>query len=425
MSDNHQKQVSLAGAAAGKRNKKSNNSPQKSGKKSGVIIALALVVVVVLLVALLTRDKEQGPSLSARETIQYTVTEDSLASKVSYFALGVLGENATDRMDMTAVMCYDRKADKITVMQLPVATYLGDTEEFAVSTLGDVWGKPKAIVWCDTCRRKVTDEEIEDKEHVECGSKITTRDGSAFTDYCKVFNLQYGLPIDNYLVIPREGLADLIDEVGGVDVELDSGFSVDGERYEKGVQTLSGSAAMYYAIEYKYNGRPDSDRERLLRQRQVFVGLLDRLSQYKESELYNADASVSDILSGVILGSDPIRYDTTSFGKARLMGVSENRAEGVKYIAAMAAFIHDIGRVDVEDITYCTLPGVSLKRGTGYVYSVNKGQTIDLINEYMNPYGLTIDDTTVTVTQINKNQSDADTAVVTFDELLVQASDEE
>lgn len=42
---------------------------------------------------------------------------------------------------------------------------------------------------------------------------VETRTGSAATNYAQFFNTQLGLPVDNYLVIPREGLAKLIDAV--------------------------------------------------------------------------------------------------------------------------------------------------------------------------------------------------------------------
>lgn len=419
MNDNQKpKQVSLAGAAVGKRKTKSTSQM----KRIRLIVIAAVLVAALLLVFILRGCDEDGPSLTARETVQYTVTPDDLAGKVSYFALGVLGEKSTDRMDMVAVMCYDRKADTIAVMQMPVATYLGESGDFAASVIGDVWGNPKPLTWCDTCRRKVTADEIEREQHSLCGTKLTSRVGSSFTNYIEVFNKQYGLPIDNYLVVPRDGLIKLIDAVGGVDMQLESNITVNDVQYNKGVQTLPGAAATYYAIEYNYPGTPDADRARMLRQRQLFAGLLDRLSSYKESELYNA--AVKDVLSGVMLGADPIRYDTTSFGKARLMDISESRAENVKYIAALAAFIHDIGRVDMEDITYFTLPGVAVKRGTGTVYSVNKAQTITLLGQYMNPYGLTLDESTVTAPEIKANPADVDTAVTTLDQALVTVPEE-
>ncbi len=414
------KQVSLAGAAAGKA------APKSGGNKKRVLwLVLPVLVVLVLLIVLLARScGDEGPSLTARETIGYTVTPDNMASKVSYFALGVSGDKSTDVMDMVAVLCYDRKAHKATVMQMPVATYIGEDGSFAAEMLGDVWGSPKEITWCDTCRRALTSGEVDGTVHAGCGTKITTRAGSSFGDLARVMNVQYGLPIDNYLVIPRKGLITLIDAVGGVDVQLDSAVSLDGIRYDKGVRTLPGKAAVAYAVEYGYNGTPEADRARLLRQRQVVAGLLNRLSEYKVDELYNTDPARKDILSNVMLGRNPVRYDTTSFGKARLMGSSEAKGEGTKYIRALAEFVYDISRVKAENVTFFALTGTAQKRGTGTVYSVNKAQTIELLKQYMNPYGLTLDDSTVALPQLKNNQASGDAAVTTLDKLIVTASAE-
>ncbi len=424
MNDNHgARQVSLAGAAAGKK-----KQPQKKRKKVNKrlwLVLIPIVLVVALLIVLLARGcGSNGPSLTARETIQYTVTADELTGKVSYFTLGVLGEKSTDRMDMVAVMCYDRKAKEISVMQLPVTTYLGDDGGFATTILGDVWGNPKALRWCDTCRGKVPTDEVDGEKHKVCGTKLSTRKGSAFTDFNRVFNTQYGLPTDNYLVIPRDGLAKLIDAVGGVDMQLEADITVDEITYQKGVRTLTGNAAVYYAIEYNYKDTPASDLERLPRQRQLFASLLDRLSEKSQKDLYNTDPALKDVLSNVMLGADPIRFDSSSFGKTRLINVGENKAENTKAVEAMAKFFYNVSRIDLEDITYCTLPGTAQKRGTGYVYSVNKAQTVKLLNDYMNPYGLTLDDTTVAVTELKQNPADADTAVTTLDQVLVKAATE-
>ena len=307
---------------------------------------------------------------------------------------------------------------EITVLQMPVSTYLGEDGSFATAVLGDVWGNPKPLVWCDTCRRQIAADEMDGENHKLCGSKLTTRKGSAFTDLARVFNTQYGLPIDNYLVIPRDGLAKLIDAVGGVDMTLSANITVDEITYQKGVRTLPGKAAVYYAVEHNYKNTPASDLERMLRQRELFASLLDRLSERSLKDLYNTDPTLKDVLSNVILGSDPIRFDTTSFGKARLMGSSERKAENTKFIEAMAEFLYDVSRIDLEDITYCTLPGVAQKRGTGYVYSVNRAQTATLLEEYLNPYGLSLD---VAVTELKTNPTDADTAVTTLDKVLVKA----
>jgi hypothetical protein len=53
---------------------------------------------------------------------------------------------------------------------------------------------------------------------------------------------------------------------------------------------------------------------------------------------------------------------------------------------------------------------------------VHKEQTISLLKQYMNPYGLTMDGSTVAIPELKVNPADADTAVTTLDKVLVKAT---
>ena len=66
-------------------------------------------------------------------------------------------------------------------------------------------------------------------------------------DLIRVFNDQYGLPIDNFRVLSRAGLVQLIDLLGGVDVNLEEAMTLADVKYKGGVQTLSGVAAVVLA----------------------------------------------------------------------------------------------------------------------------------------------------------------------------------
>ncbi len=414
---NTQKQVSLAGVA------KKGRPTQKKRRIAvkWVVLLVALLAIVLAVVGKKIYDAATaGPSMAARDMVQYTVTPDNISGKVSYYALGVTGEKSTDRMDMVALLCYDRKGESLSILQVPVATYIGEGTGFATPVLGDVWGKPQPLSWCATCRCNLTAEQVKEGKHTACGSKLETRTGSSFTDLCRVFNKQYGMPTDNFLVIPRDGLASLIDSLGGVDVKLSSKLSADGINYKSGVQTLSGKAAVYYATEYNYNGTPASDIQRMQRQRQVLAGLLQRLSKYKVAELFNADIASYGILSKLMNSADPVRFDTTSFGKSRLLGISESRADGIRFSKALAMFVSEVSDIELSKVTCAVLPGVTAKSGTATQYSVNKSQAIQLLNEHFNPHGLALDDTTVTAPMLNKNPAKADMAIATLDKVAVE-----
>ena len=135
-------QVSLAGVA--KKPEKKKQPPKKKIAHWKWIVPLVVVIVLVITLLLLFRwwDKEQKKklSLTSRQQAEYLTdfTPDELADDVSYYLLGVTGAEIGDPMDMLAVMCYDRKADAVSMIQIPVDTYIDKENGFAVDTIGNV-----------------------------------------------------------------------------------------------------------------------------------------------------------------------------------------------------------------------------------------------------------------------------------------------
>lgn len=418
MNNNGQKQVSLAGAAGNPVAKAKTGKKKKVSRKAVIAIVACLAVVLTAVLVVIIANDDDKPALTAREMVTYTVTPDNISNNVSYYLLGVTGKTTTDRLDMVAVMCYNRKKDTVSVLQMPVSTYVSKEAGYAVNALGDVWGNPQPVPFCSAHRTELTADLIVDGTHKDCGAKVEYRTGSSTEDMIRVINEQYGLPVDNYLFIPRDGLVQLIDALGGVDVKLDKKLTLAGTTYEAGVQTLTGQAAVTYAVEYNYTGTAASDRERMLRQRQVFTALLQRIGGGKLADLYSVDkntGSTKGAVGQLMLSANPIRFNTTSFGKERLLNISEAAANKMKLSEAMARFLYELGQVPLNQITCSILPGEKATSGSAAVYSVNRAQTLELLNAQMNPYGLTLDDTTVKVPQVLKTQNTTDTATATLD----------
>ena len=318
------------------------------------------------------------------------------------------------------MLCLNRSGKTAEVLQIPVSTTLGKDSGHAASVIGDIWGNPTPLTFCASCRKQVTAEEVQDGKHT-CGTKVESRAGSSYTELAKVINSQYGLPVDNYLVTPRAGLAQLIDAVGGVDVTLEKKVNLNGVEVDKGAQTQSGEVAVYYAFQLDYNGSPESDIGRMSRQRQVLAGLLSRLDRYKEADLFNIDPKKMDVLSNVMAGRNPIRMDTSSFGKARLMGHgSDGSADNVKYNAALAEWMVALAKVGPDKVSCTVLPGESTKVGALTVYSPHREQTLMLLNDRFNPRGsLTLTAETAAVPELsNKQKTDPET--VTLDKFLTE-----
>ena len=418
MNNNGQKQVSLAGAAGNPVAKAKTGKKKKFSRKAVIAIVACLAVVLTAVLVVISMNNDDKPALTAREMVTYTVTPDNINNNVSYYLLGVTGDKITDRLDMVSVMCYNRKKDTVSVLQMPVSTYVSKEAGYAVNALGDVWGNPQPVPFCSAHRTELTADFIVDGTHKDCGAKVEYRTGSSTEDMIRVINDQYGLPIDNYLFIPRAGLVQLINALGGVDVKLDKKLTLSGTTYEAGVQTLNGQAAVTYAVEHNYTGTPASDRERMLRQRQVFTALLQRIGGGKLADLYSVDkntGSTKGAIGQLMLSANPIRFNTTSFGKERLLNISEAAANKMKLSEAMARFLLELGQVPLNQITCNILPGERATSGSTAVYSVNRVQTLELLNAQMNPYGLILDDTTVKVPQLLKKQDATDTVTATLD----------
>lgn len=82
------------------------------------------------------------------------------------------------------------------------------------------------------------------------------------------------MPVDYYVEMNMEGLQEIVEAVGGVEVQNDFAFSSGSDHFAKGRITLSGSEALSYVRMRKED--PNGDFGRQARQRQVMEGILDK-----------------------------------------------------------------------------------------------------------------------------------------------------
>ncbi len=327
---------------------------------------------------------------------------------VAYYLLGMLGKEkengTTGRMQMVSVVCYDKKSKTVNVMQVPTGTYLGDSEHFAVKTVGGVWSTPKPLNWCETCRKQVFEAEITDGKHnvtlsngKVCNTKITQKKGSAVNNLLEVFTSQYTLPIDNYYIFPQEAFVKLVDLVGGVDINLPEAMTLGDITYDGGIQTVDGEGALEFALGdwESVNG----ELKNLTRQRQVYVALFERLMTTDAKKLDE------DVLFPLMKGSTPIRTKRDN-------SIEED-------IELMEKLVADLNKIDRSKISISILPGEVASLEGGNFYSVHKDELCTLINDSFNPYGTPLTEEYLKMTEIaNTEKSNLQTK--TFDKLLVK-----
>ncbi|MFC4800154.1 LCP family protein [Neobacillus sp. GCM10023253] len=82
------------------------------------------------------------------------------------------------------------------------------------------------------------------------------------------------VPIDYYIQVNMEGFKDIVDAVGGIDVDNQYAFELDGVRLQKGPQHLNGTQALQYSRMRKADPRGDFGRAE--RQREVISKIIQK-----------------------------------------------------------------------------------------------------------------------------------------------------
>ncbi|MDL2225097.1 LCP family protein [Eubacteriales bacterium OttesenSCG-928-M02] len=111
-------------------------------------------------------------------------------------------------------------------------------------------------------------------------------DGDGFTATRKtVEKLLGGIPIHNYLAVDMDGLAHIVDGLGGVPIEIEKTYldaenpgiekGECGSQHELGLQKLNG----HHFLSYVRNRKGDSDVERAQRQQKAIIDVVKGLKQ--------------------------------------------------------------------------------------------------------------------------------------------------
>ena len=83
------------------------------------------------------------------------------------------------------------------------------------------------------------------------------------------------IPIDYYVKVNMEGFQDIVDAVGGIQVNNELDFTNGGHHYKTGLITLDGEEALSF-VRMRYDD-PNGDFGRQERQRQVIQGVVHRV----------------------------------------------------------------------------------------------------------------------------------------------------
>ncbi|WP_440621355.1 LCP family glycopolymer transferase [Bacillus subtilis] len=92
------------------------------------------------------------------------------------------------------------------------------------------------------------------------------------------------IPINYYIKVNMEGFKDIVDEIGGITVNNDFPFTLEGVHIPKGEQHLDGKVALKYARMRKEDPRGDFGRQQ--RQREIINQIIHEGAQLKSLKNY-------------------------------------------------------------------------------------------------------------------------------------------
>lgn len=372
---------------------KSRRSTLRGKRLVWIAAAVCCVLLVIFGIVLVNAVKNSAGNKDGSESDvnAYDTTPVSLQKKVAYYVVGLLGEEETSPTSALFLLCHDKKQKTLNVLEIPQATYLGDSELWIEKKAGNVWGNPAPLDWCDFEGKRIYKAQIAECE--EQGHTVSQKIGSASYNLISIFNEQYALPVDGYFMMPQEAFIKLVDLLGGLDVDLPSAVTLGEIKFGAGVKTLDGAGALEYIT--MGGDTVAADLARIERQRRVFFALFQRLCAQTEEQL------TEDSLLPVMKGSTPFRTRTGNDD--------------------MLAIVQAWKEIPAEKVTVMIIPGeAATLEGVSY-YSVHRQQLIEVLNTYFNPYGEEITEAHVQVTEISAG-GNSDTKLQTMDQIAVEQS---
>lgn len=147
----------------------------------------------------------------------------------------------------------------------------GRTDSMLVLTINPKLGSTKILSIPRDTRTELVDNDEPEKNWT---SKINHAYNGGIDMTIDTVEHFLNVPIDYYVQVSMEGFRDIVDAVGGIDVNNERAFELDGVYLSKGKQHLDGEEALAYARMRKEDPRGDFGRQE--RQREVISKVITK-----------------------------------------------------------------------------------------------------------------------------------------------------
>ena len=333
--------------SAGKKGAKVKKQPTKSQKRRRIIIITAVVLALLLCVAAAAvifirppqandptiKDKENGDKIDVNSMLNSGTRIDDVFT----FVVGAVDEDET-RTDALMVATMDVNKKTINIMNIPRDTMCNNGLSGASRKINAAYGMSKGIE-----QTKIEIERL------------------------------MGFKPDKYVIVNFDGIAAIVDAIGGIDYEIPFRMEYDDPSQDlhidlyAGMQHLDGKQTVEF-LRWRHNNDysvqyPNGDEGRVENQQKFLKALAAEVFQLKNI------TKVPDIADAVFQN---VKTDLTA-GELLWMGMQALQIKN-------------------ENIQFFTLPGYGAMSYAGsdpYQYSFffpYYQETLDLVNKYFNPY---------------------------------------
>lgn len=350
------------------RNKIVKRKQQK--KKRHVILIVSIVValaaITVLCIFLLQSRMMKDPTIQAPDgkiEDQYNTPSTIKDKMANFLVLGVSndpGLRHDDNMtDTIMVVSCDFEAKKINILQIPRDSYIG----YETNT-----GKINAVY----------------------GQNPDQWDYAGLEGLVKIINETFGLTIDHYATVQMDGFARIVDSIGGVTMDVPKDMELDGLKLSAGKQTLTGEQAI--AVVRVRKVYVNADLGRLDTQKLFMAALAKKCIKLNVAEMAGLITPVMESVTTDLNLSDVIEY--------------------YKLIQGM-----DLGSISVVSVPGEGLYTTKTNIGNQAVYSIDRQQTANLLNQFFRPYAESVPAENLNIIELTNSYSSPENQVSTFDEL--------
>ena len=333
-------------AKHGKKRKKFRTRKQK------VVKAIVIILVILLL-------------LGVGAYFFFTSTIGLNKDSVNILVCGIDNEKGRSQMnsDVMMVVNLDVKQKKVSILQIPRDTWVGPQETY--------YGKINGI--------------------------FARSESGGIKGLAKYLKSNLKIDIDHYATVTMDTFIEVIDGIGGVEMDVPATIKWEGVKVKKGKQNLTGRQAQIFVRKRKgadVANNPnykDGDMSRIKMQRLFMAAFAKEMKSLNFFELIN-----------VVQTALPNIKTDISLNEARMYA---NFLRGVK----------------LNEMTIRMLPG---KATTAYpngvyqsVYSLHKKQTVKMLNKYFRPHSPKITEADVNILEIQNQTPDYNDTEQTFGEL--------